>query len=230
MTSATRRTRHSLTLLGAALLLALLAPGRARADLFVSVQPAVTSVSAGGSGTFELILSNTGPSAVDIATFNYQLQIAETAPVMFTGVSSATSIQPYIFGVDGFGIGGIVGNDSGFNTLTVSDFLNNFVPPDVPVSLAAGGFASLGLVSFSVDAAAAPQDVAVLINNDIDFTFLAATNTGRIVPIAIDGVSPGTIRITGTSVPEPASLAMLTLGAAGLLATTRARWRRRRAD
>jgi hypothetical protein len=197
----------------------------ARAGLTLSLVPSVTAISPGGTGTFEAILTNTGQDDVDIATFNYQLQIADSAPVSFVGVSDATSIEPYIFGANGFGIGGVLGNDGGFNTLTVSDFLNSFVPPDAPVVLAAGGKASLGLVTVSVDPSATSQDVPVLVNNDLDFTFVASTNTGVIVPIAIDSVENGMISINGSAVPEPSTLVM---GLTGLFALTAVLRRKRR--
>jgi hypothetical protein len=189
----------------------------ARAGLVLSLEPSPTSISAGSTGTFEAILTNTGPGDVDIATFNYQLQISDAAPVSFQGVTDATSIEPYIFGALGFGIGGVLGNDAGFNTLTVSDFLNNFVPPDSPVVLASGASASLGLISVAVDPSATTQDVSVLVNNDINFTFVASTNTGMIIPIAIDSVANGMISIKGTAVPEPSTLVM---GLTGLFALT----------
>src|SRR5262249_4324977 len=154
--------------------LTMLGPGvTVRADLLLTLEPGLINASPGDAGSFEVILTNTSRTSVDIATFNYQLLVAETAPVSLVGVSNATSIEPYIFGGDGFGIAGILGNDGGFNTLTVSDFLNDFVPPASPVSLGAGARASLGLIQFQVDPSATSQDVPVSINNVIDFTFVA---------------------------------------------------------
>lgn len=187
-----------------ALVLVALRPTHASAALILGVEPTSPVVLPGGTGSFEVVLLNLG-LPVDIATFNYQLQVVDTSLISFTGVTETTGTEPYIFGSNGSGIQGIPGNDGGFSTFTVSDFLSSFVPPDHPFTLDTNGIVSLGLISFSVDAAAAGQVLTIGVSQDINFTFVASTNTPPFTPIGIDFVSSGSVQV----VPEPSSILLM---------------------
>ena len=182
-----------------------------QAGLILAVEPTSGSVQAGGSGSFEMTLTNTGPTTVNIATFNYELSILTAAPLSLISVSAATKLHPYLFGTKGAGID-FIANPLGTSTAcNVSDFLLAAVPSAAPVALAANSSASLGLFAFSVAAGAKPQSIAIGINNTIDVTFVAATNFGTITPIAITTGTGGRITVAA-SVPEPASLVLVLVG------------------
>jgi hypothetical protein len=92
-----RRLRGSLTGLFvlAALLLGLW-PGSADAGVVIQVDNSTAPT--GGSGTFDVILSNTGTSAQTVSGFSVELSVAAASGVEFTGVTAVTTAAPYIFG------------------------------------------------------------------------------------------------------------------------------------
>ena len=67
------------------------------ADLDVSLSFTNINVSAGSSGTFEVWLTNTGPSSVNVAADSFELTLSGSGDVSFTSASTATSIKSYIY-------------------------------------------------------------------------------------------------------------------------------------
>src|SRR5580700_7708340 len=72
----------------------------ARASIVVSVEPSLVTAGAGSSAnSLEILLMNTGPSAVSVGTFLFEISTANP-DIGFTGTTTATTLAPYIFADD----------------------------------------------------------------------------------------------------------------------------------
>ena len=179
----------------------------AHATLIISVEP--VSAAPGTSGTFDVLLTDSGSPGVSIQGFSFELQ-ASSAAISFTGAFTSTATPTYIF--SGTSLFGPEIDDQTSPTLIASDAASG------PATLNSGDVVGLGQVSYTVSPAAAPGPVT------ISFTGGAAGNNlsdplGASIPI--DTFTSGTINITST--PEPSSLLMMLAGTAALAA-----WNRRR--
>jgi hypothetical protein len=175
----------------------------AGAGIILSVQD--VSASAGSSGnTFEVDVQNTGPAAVDVAAFSFEISVATSSGVTLTGADTSTTVNPYIFAGNSF-LGPNIATSTG-TTLDASDLATAG-----STTLAPGDTFGLGRVSFEVLHSAALGPVAV--------TFTAFPATSLSAPdlsnIQIDTLNGGTITITAATVPEPSSLISATLGLVG---------------
>ncbi len=198
---ASRSWRKFLSVAAAGLLLTTAPP--ARAGLVISVQD--VSAKAGTTGnTLEVDLANTGSSSVDIAAFSFEISVASSSGVTFTGADINTTYYPYIFaGNSGFGpqIATMTGT-----TLDASD-----LAATGSTTLAGGSILGLGLVSFDV-ASSAPNGPVVVSLTPYPATSLTDPNVNN---IPIDTLNNGTIMISQGSIPEPSSLVSATLGLLG---------------
>src|ERR1039458_3168068 len=79
----------------AALVAALLCPMPARADIIISVQ-SVPAFAGSSGNVFDVTLQNTGPSAVTVGSFLFEINTADT-DIFFSSASTATVLAPYIF-------------------------------------------------------------------------------------------------------------------------------------
>ena len=206
MTGNSRRIllgRVGLTLLPIALLLASVP---AHADLIVSVQS--VAVNAGTSGdSLEVTLTNTGPAMPTIGGFSFEI-VASSSDVMFTGGSTATTTDPYIFAGNSFddlNSFPLVTSPPG-STLDASDLANDStMSPTIGTGVTVG----LGHILFNVSNSAPTETVSVSLTPDPSTT-LSDPNTNAITIDTLDG---GDISITGSAtVPEPASLLLLASG------------------
>ena len=77
-------------LTGAALLLSVPAKGSS----ILSIES--VNGAPGSTGTFDVLLTNTGISSQNIAAFNFELTTSDTN-IVFTGVSTSTTTATYIF-------------------------------------------------------------------------------------------------------------------------------------
>ena len=175
--------------------LAFFADRSANAGLLLSVQPTTQAVSAGGGGTFDVILTNSGPSSVTVGGFSFEIN-SNNLGLSLTGANISTA-APYIFGGSGF---------AGFNiatatgqTLDASDF---FSVINSGATLGSGATVGLGHVSFSTLPGASGS--ATVSFSGFPFTSFS-DQVGQNLTFTVS--SGGTINITGgtTPVPEPAT-------------------------
>jgi len=177
----------------------------ARASIIVSVQS--VSASTGTSGnTLEVDVQNTG-TPVDVAAFSFEISVAASSGVTFTGADINTSNSTYIFAGNS-----LFGPNIAFATGTTLDALD--IATAGFTTLGTNATLGLGRVFFDVAASApvSPPPVTVSLT-DYPATSLTDPNLGN---IPIDTLNSGTITITpGTAIPEPSALISATLGLLG---------------
>jgi hypothetical protein len=173
----------------------------ARAGIIVSVQS--VSATAGSSGnTLEVDVQNTG-DPVDIASFSFEISVATSSGVTFTGADTSTSLATYIFAGNS-AIGPIISTSASGATLDASD-----AAVSGSTTLGTGETLGLGLVSFDV-AASAPLGPVTVSLTGYPSTSLTDPNLNN---IRIDTLTGGTITIVGASVvPEPPALISASVG------------------
>jgi hypothetical protein len=179
----------------------------------------------GAQGTFEVLLTNTelsGGQSFGVASFSFDLMIPSASGVQFTGATTATVSNPYLFA----GTGG-ASVDANF-TLSLDSFPNTgFTGSDTEFTFSSitvdpGKTFGLGLISYQVGANALAGDVPI--------AFAAAGTSladaaGAAIAFTADDRN-GVIHVSGSAVPEPSSLVLALFGlGAGLvnLITTRLR-------
>jgi hypothetical protein len=173
----------------------------ARANTIISLQSPINA-NAGTSGNgFDVLLTNSGPSAVSIAGFTFELSVSST-DIVLTNANTATLLDPYIFsGASTFGPIITVANTG--QDLSASDVYSVF---GSGVMLGTGATLGLGHILFDVSAAAPSQTVPVM------FAGSPATSLSDAllndVPITSLNGQINIIGATGT-VPEPSSLVLV---------------------
>jgi hypothetical protein len=178
-------------------------PTRAVAGLVLTVEP--SSAPAGGVGSFDVLLSDTGGS-YQIGSFSVELAVATNSHIEFTAASTNTTMASYIFGT-------LQSPPFYFNTFPIQDFTvsdASFTSPYY-VTLTTGEVVGLEHVTYSVAAGTAPGPVTVT---------LADIGTGTSLADAIGNnvtftASNGTITVTPSGVPEPSSLVLMTTALLG---------------
>jgi hypothetical protein len=197
----TARNSRFATVLMAGVAAFLLYSVPARADLIVSIESPI-NVNAGTAGNgFDVLLTNSGPSAVSIAGFTFELSVPGT-DILLSDATTATVVDPYIFsGHSLFGPNIEVTNTG--QDLSASDLDDTFAN----ITLGMGATVGLGHILFDVSAGAPTESVPVKL---VAFpaTSLADDQTAN---VQIDTLSNGQINITGTvgNVPESSSLLLL---------------------
>jgi hypothetical protein len=201
------------TLLTAVLVFAslLVATGPARAGLVFEVQN-VTAAAGSTGDTLNVLLMNTGPSAVTIAGFSFGL--TSTSAITFTDVTDATSTNTYIFaGHSEFGPDLDISAGPG-SSIQAAD---NYNPPDAGFSVAANSTVGLGLVFFNLASnASGPITVSFQPYPDSSLSDPSGNN------ISITTFDSGTITVP-SAVPEPSSLVLLATALIGTASIVRAR-------
>jgi PEP-CTERM motif len=187
-------TKTTLMLAGVASLY-LMSAGRADAALIV-LAPGISSVP-GGSGTFDIVLQNTGASGIGIGGFSIGITTPNSA-ITFTTATTGTSV-PYIFAGDSL-FGPNLTITSG-TSLTASD------NPAIASFFTVGAGSTVGLahIAYSIAGNSAPGVFAITLSSSA--TSLADAE-GFNVPI--NTLTNGSINITSAT-PEPASLALVGL-------------------
>ncbi len=201
MNTGTRRL-----MLGLAALFVLSASS-ARAGLIVTAKNGTGAVGSTGNA-FDVILTNTGPSAVSLGGFSFGLTTANSN-ITFTQANVSTT-TPYIFPGANSLFGPVISTTPppAGQTVIASDLGIS------GVSLGVGNSVGLGHVLFDVSAGAANGTFPVTLT-PFPTTSLSDPN-GNDVPVT--SLVNGSITITGgtnggggTGVPEPSTLLMLTL-------------------
>jgi hypothetical protein len=171
----------------------------ARGGMIVSVQ-SVTAGAGTNNDSLDVSLTNTGPSAVSVGSFTFNVSTADTS-IVFTDVTTATVIAPYIFSSSLFGPD-LTGANSGQTfAIAPSDFSSVG-----DVSIGAGATVALGHVLFDVASGATTGSFAVTLGPTPAVTSLATSAGGS---VAVDTLTDGTITIP--SVPEPATVLSVAL-------------------
>jgi hypothetical protein len=177
--------------------------GTARADLVFSMTPG--SASAGGSGSFDVVLTDTGGD-FNVAGFNFEVTTSDT-DVIFTDITINTVAAPYIFAGDSLLAAPVTGSILENPPSTAQDAQAGDVTADFTnKAIADGDEVGLGHVLFTIAPGASPGPVS------IDFGSATSLSDAEGDLIAFDN-SGGTLTITGGTVvtPEPAMTGVLGL-------------------
>jgi len=173
-------------------MLGLLAPAAARAGLVVSATNPTTA--AGGSGWFDILLTNTDGSSVDVSSFNTAVEVASNSGLTFTGADGSTS-PGYIFGSVQNGPLGTITSPS----ITLSDYLNSGAQ-----TVGAGATVGLAHVLYTL-AGNTPVGTPIAITFTGGGTQIYDASLNEILPLTLQG---GTITVTAAAVPEPGTLVL----------------------
>jgi hypothetical protein len=186
---------------------ALLVSTPVRASLIVAVGSAV-SISPSSNDTLEITLTNTGPTALSLGSFSFEVEVTDPH-VTFTSATTGTGAA-YVF--DGNStFGPTISTSAPGQTLAASDLWAGVGGALV----GAGATVGLGHVVFDVSAGALPGPITVTLS-----PFPATSLSDSVgTPIAIDSLMNGSITIS--SVPEPSALTFTVLGLAALTWTRR---------
>lgn len=192
----------------------------ASAALIVSL--GTGAATAGGSGTFDVDVTNSGVSAANVAGFNFEIMVT-SLNITLNSANESTSPAPYIFSGNSFeGIefaDPVISDGTPFpgpgQTLSASDLTDNGDNVVIP----SGGTLGLGHVSFSVAAGTAAGPYAVTLVTQNGATSFSDANGDAVTFTSTDGE----ILVTGvTDTPEPASWALMLFAVPVVL-----RWRGR---
>ena len=185
----------------AALLLGSMA-APARADLIITVLDSFAAP--GETGTFDITITNTGPSAVDISSFSIEPTLSPASGVHFTDVTMATTLT-YIFA----GSSGVSASAPfSYNTFPTSDFVatDSSFATNGYQTIGAGTTLGLAHVLYSVDTGTPSGSVPVT----LDLTGTALTDVaGNFLSFT---PANGTITIASRAVPEPSAVLLVAVG------------------
>ena len=185
------------------------------AGLVISAPP--LTASPGSSGSFDVLLTNSGTTSVDVSTDSFQLGLSGPVDASFTGVSINT-VAPYIYVTSGTTVpgGAPLSLDTFPNTgFTASD--SEFAAPGFRVVMPGQSF-GLANVSFSISATT-PNGLDTLSFLNVSLTDI----NGADIPVT---TSNGSIQVGPAVIPEPSTLIQATT--ALLIGLGVAWWRRRR--
>ncbi len=174
--------------------------GHADASVIISV-PSVSGTP-GSSGTFDVILQNTGPNSINIGAFAFGIGTTN-AGITFSSATTATVLSYIFLGDSLFG--------PEIATATGTSLVASDIPASVSfVTIASGGSVGLGHISYSIASDASFGAFSITFNGP--FTSLD-DGTGTAVPFT---TADGDITVT----PEPGGMGLiggLALAAFGLI-------------
>ena len=156
--------------------------------------------------SFDVDLTNSGPSTLAIGGFNFDLSVRDTE-ISLTDVTPSTAAS-YIFSSNSLFGPDLSGPNSGQSVLA-SDVV---LMPFTGTTVLSGGTVGLGHVFFNVAADATPGVFALELT---DFPSTSISDS-RGNTLSVSSLSPGAITITA-AIPEPSSFTLLLLPAAGVM-------------
>ncbi len=184
----------------------------APAAFVFSLQQPINANSGSTGNAFDVLVTNTGASAVTIGGFFFGVTTTD-ASITFTSANTVTVVDPYIFAGDSFDVNNSVPlNTTSGQSLDAADLSDS----GAGTSVAPGATFGVGHILFDIanGAAAGPASVT------FDSTFTSLADAGG-NPVAFT-TSPGTINVsTPNTVPEPATFALVFCGLAGLAVLAR---------
>jgi hypothetical protein len=213
---------QTLAALAALSILALLAhPAQAAVTLIAQDSTA----QAGGSGSFEVDLVNTGTTPYQVSGFNFELSLPSDSGVTFTDAEFNTA-APYIFSGNSFDEAN--GLTLAISSLPTTDLLagDSVNTKNSFTTVSPGDTFGLGNISYNVALGTGLGPVTVSFENNFNSTFLADGNgDNNTIPFTTQN---GTILVTPniSPAPEPSQVGMLALvgiGLGGLLLSARRR-------
>jgi len=172
----------------------------------------------GSTGTFDVLLENTGGGSQNIAAFNFVLTTTNT-DIVFNDVTTSTTTATYIFSSSFFGPD-IVTPPTGGQTIEAGDVDATLLGTDV----ADGAIYGLGSVSYSIAPGAVNDETA-----EIDFAAYPDTSLsdsgGNNVPFTTESGTI-TVQTSSSTVPEPSTaLPLAVMAVLGVLVIRRRRHR-----
>jgi len=212
------RMSHSRAVVLAALAVFALFVPPARADIVLSLQSPITASPNTTGDAFDVLLTNTGASAVNIAAFSFGITTSDT-DITFTDANTSTS-DPYIFFGDSFVV--INGFDLATTppplgqTLVASDLSNSGAGTNV----GPGSTLGIGHVLFNVANGAALGPEAVTFEA-YPTTSLADSSGDNLTFTANAGTAD--VASAVTAVPEPATAGLLVCALMGCATLVRRR-------
>lgn len=157
------------------------------------------------TGSFEVDLFNNYGTAVTISDFSIELQLSGLAGVVFTGATTATTNDPYIFS----GVGGPPPFAS--STFPTTDLMAGdsvFTSPFY-VTLAAGANVGLGVITYDTSAASPGTAFINFVSAGTSVSD-SVTNPLLTTQYQLDYSTPaGTIVVAGPAIPEPSAFILL---------------------
>jgi hypothetical protein len=170
----------------------------AHADFIFSLEPGITGAVGSTGNFFDVLLTNTGGSAVTVGSFSFGITTADT-DITFTNADTSTT-TPYVFTGDSFDDNNaftLYTNSLPGQTVEASDASNSTLGD----SVGAGATVGVGRITFDIASGATPGPFAVTFE-DSPTTGLSDAGGNNLDFTA----TPGTITITSsnTTVPEPA--------------------------
>jgi hypothetical protein len=188
-------------LLPFAALIVLSAANPARADITVTAQSVSSS-----DGALDVFLTNTGPSAVNIAAFSFEVNVS-SSQVTFTDATYNTTTNPYIFaGNSLFGPDILTSISNGGQTLLAGDVTSD----SSNVSVGSGDTVGLGHVLFTTSGTLT-SDATVSFTAYPSTSLADASGNNVVIDKFTNGtISPGAI----VPVPEPSTLTIVAVAGA----------------
>lgn len=171
----------------------------AHASMVISVQ-SVTVTAGSNNDFFDVNLTNTGPTSVDVGGFSFGLSVTDPN-IIFTSATYNTALTYIFAGHSLFGPTISTTPPPQGQNVVASDA---YATANGGTVMASGAVLGLGHVFFNVAAGAPPAADTVTLSAFP--TTSLSTNTGANIPFT--GTN-GVITITGTPVPEPGTLALL---------------------
>ncbi len=201
-------TRHGcrLAIVSTLAALVLCAARPAAAAINLALSPATATVAAGSDDdAFDVTLTNTGPSSIDVAAFAFEFSTSSSY-IDFTGATTSTTAAPYIFAGSSLFGPNITASATG-GTLEASDI--SILSSGVTV--AAGSTVGLGHILFNVSSLAPASVVPVTFEAYPSTSLTGPTGNNITINALLSGdidIQPGTMPV----VPEPSMIMIYSVG------------------